>query len=386
MPTRFLAKVRSLPIASMAWLAFHSFLCGPGWAFEQAYLPIAFMSPENGLGVGAKWIARDPIPGWSRFDIHGYATTRAQFDIKAGFRHQPVALARSASGSVGWAWEPRWTLEGYDTPFSYYGPGNRPAKSHQLIYEPFGFQAKLENRLMPMGEQGASPWRMRFQVGWQWQTMLAMGESMTDSLRDAVLPPTTPGYSGGALDWWEIAFEYDSRDDEDLPVRGLWAGTIWGHSSPLADFDFGRGEVFAAAYSPLGHGWEVASKVMHRAVFGPAPFSEKPELGNRKLLRGIPDQRLRDNQAQALQGELRWGFPLKLPWIARYFGQEWQLAAFMEAGRVGPDVREVLKEEWHPAVGIGGRLLIHDRLGAMRGDLGFSEFGWGLYVDFNQAF
>jgi hypothetical protein len=34
---------------------------------------------------------------------------------------------------------------------------------------------------------------------------------------------------------------------------------------------------------------------------------------------------------------------------------------------------------------VGGRLIIGRRLGAVRGDLGFSRFGYGLYVDFNQA-
>jgi hypothetical protein len=35
---------------------------------------------------------------------------------------------------------------------------------------------------------------------------------------------------------------------------------------------------------------------------------------------------------------------------------------------------------------VGGRLIFNNRVGAMRGDLGFSEHGVALIVKFNQAF
>jgi hypothetical protein len=356
------------------------------WGGNQAVLPIAFLSPENGFGIGAKWIARNPLPGWNRFDIHGYATTRSQFDIKANFRHEPLRLPLLATLPNQVVVEPRFLLEGYDTPFSYYGPGNNPLQEHQLTYEPLGFQSRLETRWMWKQAERVMPWKIRMQAGVNWQNMLAVGETMSDSLRNLVLPSTTPGYAGGGFDWWELAFEYDTRNDEDLPSQGIWMGTIWGHSSPLATFDFGRGEVFAAAYLPLGAAWEVAAKASHRAVFGPAPFTEKPDLGNRKVLRGIPDQRLRDNHAESIQAEIRLGFPLALPLISRLLGKDWQLVGFAELGRVGNHLSAIQQAQWHPAAGLGGRLIIHDRLGAMRGDIGFSEYGWGLYIDFNQAF
>ena len=62
------------------------------------------------------------------------------------------------------------------------------------------------------------------------------------------------------------------------------------------------------------------------------------------------------------------------------------MAAFGGAGRVGEDFRSASGETLHWAGGVGGRLIVGSRLGALRGDLGFSRFGYGLYVDFNQAF
>jgi hypothetical protein len=62
------------------------------------------------------------------------------------------------------------------------------------------------------------------------------------------------------------------------------------------------------------------------------------------------------------------------------------MAAFAGAGRVGADFASASREEIHAAAGAGGRLLIGKRLGAVRGDLAFSRFGYGLYLDFNQAF
>jgi len=103
-------------------------------------------------------------------------------------------------------------------------------------------------------------------------------------------------------------------------------------------------------------------------------------------LRGITRKRLRDNSAQALQAEARYLFALKLPLIARYLGYQWQIAAFGGCGRVGEDFAGASREALHWSGGVGGRLIIGKRLGALRGDLGFSEYGVGLYIDFNQAF
>lgn len=352
-------------------------------SLRQAFLPIAFLSPENGIGVGGKYIVSPPETHFiNRYDLHAYVTTRAQFEVKAHLRSKVNPVV-----------EPRLTVEGFATPYSYYGPGNEPSVQNQkqaLVYEPRGGRAMAEvlfNHALSINPgTRARLMRLRLAASAQGVQMAALGDNLSNEARDALLPPNSAGREGGWHDFYESTLEYDSRDEEDLPTRGLHLGLRFGHSSPMADFDFGKGEVFAAAYAMPHEKIEWAGKVVQRSAFGPAPFYELPVLGDRKMLRGIPDRRLRDAHAQALQTEWRYTFKLALPLIARAFGDTWQVAAFGELGRVSGGIQQIWQETWHPSAGLGGRLIVHHRLGALRGDIGFSEYGYGLYVDFNQAF
>ena len=109
-------------------------------------------------------------------------------------------------------------------------------------------------------------------------------------------------------------------------------------------------------------------------------------MGDENVLRGVNHKRFRDRSAQAAQAELRFGFPLALPYIDAWLGHEWQLATFVETGRVGSTFASASQADLHFSSGVGGRLLIGKRLGAVRGDLAFSSYGFALIIDFNQAF
>jgi len=83
---------------------------------------------------------------------------------------------------------------------------------------------------------------------------------------------------------------------------------------------------------------------------------------------------------------LRFNFPLALPIIRSWLGKDWQIATFAETGRVGSDFEDASHAALNFSGGVGGRLIFNNRVGAMRGDLGFSEHGVALIVKFNQAF
>ena len=178
----------------------------------------------------------------------------------------------------------------------------------------------------------------------------------------------------------------DTRDDDRLPSRGWHAGHWIGHSLASGRYPYGAMETWLAAYAVPARDWEAAAKVFQRTVSGEPPFYALPYLGDKRLLRGIPGKRLRDRSVQAAQAEVRWGFRLAVPGVAAFLGDTWQLAAFAGVGRVGPDFTAASLESPHPSGGVGGRLILGKRLGAIRGDLGFSGFGLGVYIDFNQAF
>jgi hypothetical protein len=53
---------------------------------------------------------------------------------------------------------------------------------------------------------------------------------------------------------------------------------------------------------------------------------------------------------------------------------------------VGSDFAAATRAAAHFSGGLGGRLLVGRRQGAIRGDLAFSAYGAALIIDFNQAF
>jgi hypothetical protein len=152
------------------------------------------------------------------------------------------------------------------------------------------------------------------------------------------------------------------------------------------EFTYQGLETWLAAYETLGSNWEIAGKLWQKTLVGDPPFFSEPNLGNEDQLRGVPHKRFRDKSAQLAQAEIRFGFPLALPVIRSWLGKDWQIAAFGETGRVGSTFAEASQGTLHYSGGIGGRLIFNDRVGCMRGDLGFSEHGLAFIVKFNQAF
>lgn len=336
-----------------------------------AIVPGFKVSPEVGVGVGAvAFHSALPQPG-SRFDVKFLATTRSQIDVR--IRHRNLDFLSSG-------WELRGEAEGLRFPDSYFGGGNNPADSDETYYTPTGGHLSLEF-IHPL------PGGFRFLLAGKAESYSIGSIRKADggSTAAMIFNPSVAGRNGGEADLWEAGVEYDTRDNLDVPRRGIYAGHRIG-SSFIGEFDYGSTETWLNIYQPLGGRWESAGRLWQRTLTGAAPFFDQPWLGDENTLRGINHKRFRDASAQAAQFELRYGFPLSLPIIDSWLGHEWQLAAFAEAGRVGKDFTIASQADIHCSGGVGGRLLIGKRLGAIRGDLGFSVYGFALIIDFNQAF
>jgi len=352
------------------------FLLVQSWVFglEQAVIPFGFVSPENGLGLGVKWITRNIHPNLSRLDIQAYGTTRSQFELKLDTKSDQLGVMHHA---LGW----RVTVEGNYYPDSYFGRGSNTQKENEHVYMPLGIRARaVVNRWL------FSAWRGRLALTGVAVNMLDVRSETNDSIDTLIWNSSLVGYQGGLYDLLEGGLEWDTRDEEELPTQGLHIGSRLQHSLPGSEFDFAKHEEWGALYFKPGKNWETAFKIAQRGVWGNAPFMEWPALGDRKLLRGVPRRRLRDRNAQTLQAELRYQFKLALPIIARHLGDTWQIATFGELGRVANDLENLQSASLNPSGGMGGRLIVGQRLGVLRGDLGFSRFGFGIYIDFNQAF
>jgi hypothetical protein len=338
-------------------------------------IPGLKISPEIGVGVGAMVVnPASPRPG-SRMEYRLLYTTRGQAETRVSNR------TRNFWGS---RWEARFEADLQRFLDNYFGGGNDPADADEVEYIPTGGYAftAWSRRILPsitpavnfVGGARVDAYRINH-----------IARVNGDSGAEAILGPGVTGYRGGVADQWTAGLEYDTRDNKDVPSRGVHAGQHFG-TSLGGTSDFRSAESWFAAYDTWRKHWEVAGKLWQKTLFGDPAFFVEPNLGNEDVLRGVPHKRFRDKSAQALQTEIRFGFPLVLPIIDSWLGHDWQVAAYGETGRVGSGIREASGENLHFSGGVGGRLIFKNRVGAMRGDLAFSEYGYALIVKFNQAF
>jgi hypothetical protein len=337
-------------------------------------IPGLKISPEIGIGFGTMVVnPASPRPG-SRMEYRVLYTTRGQAELRVSNR---------TAGFFGSAWEARFEGSFQRFPDNYFGGGNNPADSSEVEYSPIGgyaftyFTRPVIASLPPV----------KFVAGVRAEGWDISRIHRTDGGpgADQILGPAVEGYRGGVADLWEVGVEYDTRDNRDVPARGLHASQRFG-SSLAGGFTFQSVESWVTAYKTAGRRWEFAGKLWQKTLTGDPPFFVEPNLGNEDVLRGVPHKRFRDKSAQAAQVEARFGFPLALPVIRSWLGKDWQIATFGEMGRVGGDFEEAVHTTPHFSGGVGGRLIFNDRVGCMRGDLGFSEHGMAFIVKFNQAF
>jgi hypothetical protein len=342
---------------------------------KYTIIPGLKISPEVGIGLGTMVVnPASPRPG-SRMEYRVLLTTRGQAEVRVSNRTQKF---------WGSKWEARFEGDLQRFLDNYFGGGNEPSDEEEVEY-------------IPTGGYAFTTWSRPF-LRTLVPSVNFVGGARVDAYRvdhvarvdgqpgaDTILGPGVTGYKGGVADQWTAGLEYDTRDNRDVPSRGLWAVHHFG-TSLAGTSRFQSTESWFAAYETLGRHWEVAGKVWQKTLFGDPAFFVEPNLGNEDVLRGVPHKRFRDKSAQAVQTEIRFGFPLALPIIRSWLGKEWQVAAYGETGRVGSDFTEASQAKLHYSGGVGGRLIFNDRVGAMRGDIAFSEHGYALIVKFNQAF
>jgi outer membrane protein assembly factor BamA len=337
-------------------------------------IPIVVVNPENGYGAGLKYFDKAWLNEKNYLDLTFYYTIKDQKQVEAEHRYR---------GIFGSAWNTKTHIEGFDYPESFFGATNQPIDSAEHLYLPKGFSAKQELNY-PLVTS------LYFKASYYFKNIDMQDIRLGQHLNSAVsIPkenfasdPDWLGYQGGFNDLGDISIEYDSRDFEKQPKQGWYLGYKMGHSFFSEVYQYGWSEAWLAHYLTWHEHWEWAGKVFQKTALGDIPFYEEPYLGDRKLMRGVINKRLRNHSIQALQSELRYQFRLPIA----FFHNEWQMAAFGEMGRVGNDLAMASQASPHFSGGIGGRLILGERLALLRGDLGFSQYGVGIYIDFGQAF
>jgi outer membrane protein assembly factor BamA len=181
------------------------------------------------------------------------------------------------------------------------------------------------------------------------------------------------GLEGGVFWAHQVALTYDTRDSSDIPTRGAlalayteFADRRLGSSSSFVKFGLNWRD-----FIPLRKGNPIlALRALADYVSGAAdtPFFEMSSLGGRRTLRGFGSDRFIDFNRFLATAELR-----TRVWQRRLFGviAELELAPFLEAGEVFPDITQSPVSDLHWVYGIGFRGVVRPQI------VGFVDVGRG---------
>lgn len=323
-------------------------------------LPIVFYMPETRWagGAGALWTYRSrpevkPLSGSGTFVY----TQNRQVEVNLS------AEGYTADGDYHGAVK----LAGREFPDVLYGVGNESLVDFKEEYTERELVAgvELKRRVAPGLYLGGA-------YGWSRQEVVELQGG-------GPLSAGVPGGEGGVVSQLSARLLLDTRDHLFQPTRGtLLTATARGAGGPLGgDHSFTAAALDARRYVTVRPGHVLAFQGLATAATEGVPFQEMGALGGQNLLRGYFGGRFRDRSRLALQVEYR----LPVWWR---FG----LAGFAGAGQVAPSPGDFAFDRFHPAGGVGLRILLDESEGMnLRFDYGVGEDGAsGVYITFAEAF
>ena len=262
---------------------------------------------------------------------------------------------------------------------NYFGVGDQSRESDRTAYR--------YNNLDVLGLASVRPLRwlsVGGRVGWIPRPDLstASGRRLTaPSTVDRFSEDSAPGVSSEtSFVHGDISIAADRRDHKGHPTRGgLYRADAAGYSDRSAGrHSFQRVELEASQYMPLFtrqlvlalRGWGVLSRASNGQT---VPFYLMPSLGGQNTLRGYSDYRFHDNNMQVFNAEVRWSLLTHL-----------DAAAFADAGKVAPRIRDLDFKNMRTSYGFGFR--VHNAASTLaRLDVGHSGEGWRVFLKLNAS-
>ncbi len=185
---------------------------------------------------------------------------------------------------------------------------------------------------------------------------------------------------GGGLVW-------EARNNEFNPTKGVYAkagfqvaSTFLGSSSSYFML-----ETDTRSYTSFTILKEItfANRLLFRNTTGDLPFWKLPDLGGADLLRGYPEYRFRDDNAILLNSELR-------TWLFEFPSVDVRLGGslFTDIGRTFPNGESIenIYNDLKYTFGFGATASFFTNDFIMRGDVGFSKEGYGIYFTAGYLF
>lgn len=194
--------------------------------------------------------------------------------------------------------------------------------------------------------------------------------------------PLPVGAQGSFSTGLGLAIVYDDRKNVLNVRKGgfLETGFLLYDRSLGNDFAYRSLVLDGRLYRPIGRPNRIlATEIYGTFMAGTIPFNNLALLGGENQMRGYYMGRFRDKNLLVLQSEIRW-----LPFG---FSKRWGGTLFGGLGTVAPELGKLRLDQTKWAVGGGVRFLFFQKKDVyLRGDLGITREGTGIYISLGEAF
>lgn len=259
-------------------------------------------------------------------------------------------------------------------PLLYYGIGPNTSKQHPALVNSNFFQIRQRALRQTVGN-----WYAGLEFDFQDMRRVTF-EPHTD--QPGPPDPLPLGAEGSTNTGLGPALVFDNRPNILNVRRGefLELGLLWYDARLGNRYPYRSLVLDGRVYRPLGRPNRVlAAQVYGNFLTGQVPFNNLALLGGESLLRGYYLGRYRDKNLISAQVEARW-----LPFS---FSKRWGGALFAGAGSVAPTVGDFRLNGFRWAAGGGLRFAIFPKKDVfIRGDIGFTREGRGVYISLGEAF
>ncbi|MFN1834398.1 BamA/TamA family outer membrane protein [Balneola sp. MJW-20] len=269
----------------------------------------------------------------------------------------------------------------------YYGTGNYdkledPPEGNSDFYLYNSYSASLDLVLRK------PVWRLNYRHLDLWANYNLSYQTPFSNDADQLISTSPPaGIEGGITSALGLGFIWDGRNNEFDPSKGTYLRSQLSVSDDLigSEFDYLSVEnefrAFVSFFLIRKITW--ANRILFQNTNGTVPYWRSPSLGGEETLRGFAQNRFLDSNAFLFNTELRtWLFDL--PIMNGKIGG----TLFFDAGRSynNNTTLRAAFEDIRYTFGFGGNSSFFTPDFIMRGDVGFSEDGVGLYLTAGYIF
>lgn len=201
------------------------------------------------------------------------------------------------------------------------------------------------------------------------------------------------GFEGGTDSELRLGVSYDSRDNEAMTTKGIFADFFaelpqkWVGST----YNYARFTLTGRNYLEIFPKLVWANRILLKNSVGEVPFYEMASiggyrhfdgLGGNNTLRGFRQTRFLDRSTILFNEELR--IHIKKFYV-RNERFDVYLLSFADFGRVFSNMKNFSLNDMHLSAG-GGTRICWNKNFVIAPDIGFSKEGYGLYISFGNIF